>query len=67
LSLSFRFSRWARAVLGLIAAARRFRGVEIHERIMPLLWGLSERDMLAHGRPVDGLDPFYTFSASALA
>ena len=45
-----------------------FRGVmvEIHERIMPWFWGLPEQEMLAHARPVDGLDPFYTLNPEGL-
>jgi pyruvate-formate lyase-activating enzyme len=37
-----------------------FQGVtlEIHTRIMPAFWGLPEADMLAHARPVPGMEPF---------
>ncbi|MGE0680973.1 MAG: nucleotidyltransferase family protein [Candidatus Binatia bacterium] len=39
-----------------------FQGValEIHTRIMPAFWGLPETDMLAHARPVPGMEPFAT-------
>ena len=34
--------------------------VEIHTAIMPACWGLPEQEMLAHARPVDGMDPLDT-------
>ena len=45
-----------------------FQGVtvEIHERIMPSFWGLPEREMLAHARPIDELYPLFTWDPEGL-